>query len=1033
MFVSASIAPLFPYNYAHSRRIACDTAHSIADTAYEMQSVTYGWWMSGRLYQFNDPDLMQFAGATPNENQSRLISGAVSGTLFLNSDDLTSGTGQNLALNCLTNAAINAVARIGQTFRPVEGNTGISATDMLVMQDGTNWYLAVFNYTSGATNKTVDFTRAGIPPSTCGALDLWSGALTVASGSLSVSLAAQQAKLFKLVSLPLAALSATPAMQSVSNGRTASFTVNLTVTGCFTGTMVLSATGLPAGAGASFSPASLNGSGASILTVTTSASTPSASYTLTITARSPSLTNTTTATLVVTRTTPASLRWNSSSSSAWDISTSTNWYNLSASANDTFFPGDSVLFDDTPGLVTGVMIGSGVVVTPAALTNDSNLNSFTIFGAGKISGNLNLIKAGASTLTLSTANDFTGTVSILQGTLKEGLRSALGAASTTVTITNTGALDLNGYGLGAQPVIVSGSGVNGGGAIINSGGPAYDNGNSLTAVALAADATFGGPTRWDLGGSSGGLLSTGGRPLNVTLAGTAGGLYYEWMNLSVDPNLANITVLPGATLGDKGSTTLGNQSNAVVLSSNALLTFWNSGGNVTLNKRLILGDGATVQNGGGANTALQPMTLGTNSAGAAGNCTFNIGGTSLTLSNALTGLGNLFKVGAKPLYLAGTNTYTGTTFVSAGTLALNGTGSLCNSPTLTVAPGATLDASGRSDGTLALAASQTLTGNGTVSGTLAISAGSTVAPGAPVGTLAITGAAILQSDGAFACSVIDATNAPGIGYSALNASGNIGVQATPSGQFTLRLISLDGSGLGGFITNFNNNATYLWTIASGTVINFNASAFKFDASHFSNDLAGGFFLIQTGALQVVFTNNHPPAAAPMTVVRSNGAPLKIPIASVATHWSDPDGDPVTLVAVGASTNGVAVATNAAYFLYYNPNNVPDSFSYTVRDVRDAYRAGDTVRTAPGIINIQITGPAGTNAALSVARLGWGTNSILFSGFPGYQYFVQWATNLTGAFWFNLSTNVADANGIWTVLDPAATDNARFYRSVCLFP
>ena len=121
MFISESIAPIFPYNYAHSRRIACDTANAIGNTEYEMQSVSYGWWISGRLYQFNDPDMMEFAGATANENQSRLISGAVSGTLFLNSDDLTSSTGQTLALTGLTNAAINAVARIGQTFRPVEG------------------------------------------------------------------------------------------------------------------------------------------------------------------------------------------------------------------------------------------------------------------------------------------------------------------------------------------------------------------------------------------------------------------------------------------------------------------------------------------------------------------------------------------------------------------------------------------------------------------------------------------------------------------------------------------------------------------------------------------------------------------------------------------------------------------------------------------------------------------------------------------------------------------------------------------------
>jgi hypothetical protein len=192
-----------------------------------MQSVSYGWWMSGRLYQFNDPDLLQFAGATANENQSRLISGAVSGTLFLNSDDLTSSTGQSLALNCLTNAAINAVAHIGKTFRPVEGNTGTSATDVLVMQSGTNWYLAVFNYTSAATNKTVDFTRAAIPSGTCGALDLWSGALSAANGSLSVSLAAKQSKLFKLIGNPLAAQSATPALQSVTNGGSTSSTVNL--------------------------------------------------------------------------------------------------------------------------------------------------------------------------------------------------------------------------------------------------------------------------------------------------------------------------------------------------------------------------------------------------------------------------------------------------------------------------------------------------------------------------------------------------------------------------------------------------------------------------------------------------------------------------------------------------------------------------------------------------------------------------------------------------------------------------------------
>ena len=1032
MFISESIAPLFPYNYAHSRRIACDTSHSISDTAYEMQSVNYGWWLSGRLYQFNDPDMMQFAGATPNENQSRLISGVVSGTLFLNSDDLTSGTGQTLARTCLTNAAINSVARIGKTFRPVEGNTGTSATDVLVMQDGANWYLAAFNYTGVPTNRTIDLTRSGIPSATCGALDLWSGAISSVTGPLSVTLAAQQSKLFRLFTGPLATLSAMPSTQTITNGGATSFTVNLSVTACFTDSMVLSVSGLPSGTSASFTPPSLSGSGSSTMNVTTSGSTPAGNYTLTITGRSPSLTNSTAVNLVVNRGNPADLRWNSGSSSVWDVSTTANWLNFGTGVNDTFLPGDNVLFDDTPGVVTGVAIGPGVTVSPTTLTNDSAFNNFTIFGSGKISGAVSLVKKGSSILTLSTVNDFNGSVAILQGTLKEGIASALGASSTPVTITNTGVLDLNGYGLGNQPVIVSGSGPAGGGALINSGGPAFDNGNALNSVTLAADATFGGPTRWDLGGSSGGILSTGGKPCNLTLAGTLTGVYYEWMNLNIDATLANINVLPGATLGDKGSTSLGNPTNAVVLSSNAFLIFWNSSTNVTLNKRVLIGDGATVQNGGGANTTLQPITLGTNAAGAAGNSTFNIGGTSLTLSNALTGPGNLFKVGAKPLFLAGTNTYTGVTVVNAGTLALQADGSIFNSPTITIASGATLDASGRSDGTVALGAGQTLTGNGTVAGTVAISAGSTVAPGSSVGALAITGGALLQTGGTYACGIIDSTNAPGIGYSSLNVSGNIGVQATPAGPFTIRLISLGGSGSAGFTTNFNNNTSYLWTIASGSVTNFNANSFSFDTSQFSNDLAGGFFLIKTGSLQLVFTNNHPPAAAPMTVVRSNGAPLKIPITSVATNWSDPDGDPIMLLEVATSTNGVAVGTNNGFFLYYNPNNVPDKFTYAVRDLRGFYRTGDTIRTASGIVNIQTSGPASTNAALSVVRVGPGTNSISFSGWPGYQYVVQWSSSLAGGFWFNLSTNLADANGRWSVLDSTATNNARFYRSAFQF-
>jgi alpha-galactosidase len=198
MFLNESIAPIFPHQYAHSRRIACDTSSTIRDTAFEMESVSYGWWISGRLYQFNDPDMMKFAGVTANENQSRLISCAVSGTVFLNGDDLTSPVGQRLALTCLTNPGICEVARTGTAFRPVEGNTGTNATDVFVRQDGNIWYVAVFNYTSSGAIKNLSLSRLGITGSHV-AQDLWSGAVSAVTGTpWHVSLGARQAKLFRL-------------------------------------------------------------------------------------------------------------------------------------------------------------------------------------------------------------------------------------------------------------------------------------------------------------------------------------------------------------------------------------------------------------------------------------------------------------------------------------------------------------------------------------------------------------------------------------------------------------------------------------------------------------------------------------------------------------------------------------------------------------------------------------------------------------------------------------------------------------------
>ena len=77
--------------------MSCDTygaATGFASSRYMLNSASYGWWMSDRLYEFNDPDGMVFEGFSPAANLTRLLSGVVAGTVFLSGDDLSQASGQ---------------------------------------------------------------------------------------------------------------------------------------------------------------------------------------------------------------------------------------------------------------------------------------------------------------------------------------------------------------------------------------------------------------------------------------------------------------------------------------------------------------------------------------------------------------------------------------------------------------------------------------------------------------------------------------------------------------------------------------------------------------------------------------------------------------------------------------------------------------------------------------------------------------------------------------------------------------------------
>jgi fibronectin-binding autotransporter adhesin len=366
------------------------------------------------------------------------------------------------------------------------------------------------------------------------------------------------------------------------------------------------------------------------------------------------------------------LRWTGLSNASWDVASTTNWVNTSSGKPDIFLNLDQVLFDDTPGVPTNVTLA--VAVDPAAVTINAATNNFVLSGSGKITGAGGLTKLGASTLTLSNANDFTGPVVIQGGTVSVGNSAALGASSQGVFISNGGALDVNGISLGAEPVFVSGSGPAGGGAILDARLEGPRNLNVLSYVTLLGDTTFGGGSRWDIRNGS-----FTGQGYSLTKVGIEGvGL------ASVgETGLGDIFVKEG-WLGFEYTATLGDPTKQLLLWTNTGVWFHSSS---PLMSKLVSMTNASLFADSGVNILVGPVNL-------YGACLMSgsnlFGASSLELRGPVSGPGMLTSLGAFTLVLSATNSYTGGTLISAGTVQLGnggvggdaGPGSITNNATL---------------------------------------------------------------------------------------------------------------------------------------------------------------------------------------------------------------------------------------------------------------------------------------------------------------------------------------------------------------
>lgn len=162
-----------------------------------------------------------------------------------------------------------------------------------------------------------------------------------------------------------------PATQSVERGKAVTYTVTVSSTGGFAGTVGLTASGLPSGTTAAFAPASLtltaSGAGASAtstLTVTTASSTPVASSNLTIAATSGKTSDSVSAGLTVTYPISSSLSMTATPSSASMAPGSIAAYGLTLARTGVT---GSVTFS----VISGLPSGASASFSPAQTTGSS--------------------------------------------------------------------------------------------------------------------------------------------------------------------------------------------------------------------------------------------------------------------------------------------------------------------------------------------------------------------------------------------------------------------------------------------------------------------------------------------------------------------------------------------------------------------------------------------------------------------------------------------------------------------------------------
>jgi endoglucanase len=305
------------------------------------------------------------------------------------------------------------------------------------------------------------------------------------------------------------AVSANPTSVNVTRGLTANSAITITRTGGFTGSVALSASGLPTGVTASFSPASTTGT-SSTVTFTASATATLGPATVTITGTSGGQTRPTTINLTVVQqptpdfslvANPTSLTIDRGASGMSTITiTRTGGFTGSVALSASGLPA-GVTASFNPASTTG---NASALTLAASNTATTGQATVTITG---VSGGLTHSIPISLTVNAPPTPDFTLSASPASLTINQGA-----SGTSTITITRTG-------GFTAGVTLSASAGLPAG--VTASFNPPSATGNSSVLTLTVPSATPTGSSTVTITGTGGGLTKT--TTIALTVAGGGGG------------------------------------------------------------------------------------------------------------------------------------------------------------------------------------------------------------------------------------------------------------------------------------------------------------------------------------------------------------------------------------------------------------------------------------------------------------------------------------------------------------------------------